>query len=479
MTSFTIEQAHEQLKNKSISAKELTEMYLAAIDSQDQNIHAYLNTFHTSALKKAEEIDKNQDFNNILCGIPYANKPIISIKGEECNAASKILKGFTPVENSTVSQLLSDKQSIPLGNANMDEFAQGSSTENSAYQITKNPHDITRVPGGSSGGSAAAVAANQCIFALGTDTGGSIRQPAAFCGCVGLKVSYGRVSRSGVMAYASSFDTIGPLTKNVLDAAIVLESIAGHDLKDSTTPKITVPEYSKYLEAPIKGKKIAYIKEFMDHDTLDPQIKENTFEVMKKLEQSGVIIEEISMKELQYAIPCYYLLVKAEGSTNLHRYDGIRYGHTTDSAHDINEVFSQSREEGFGDEVKRCIMLGTYTLSAGYYDAYYLKAARVRRIIKEAFDNVFTKYDAIIAPVSPFLPFTIGEKSSDPLAMYLADMYTVPANLAGIPALSVPTGKINDLPAAVQIMGKQFDEQGILQIGKHIESIYGISTLSQ
>ncbi|MBT4937471.1 Asp-tRNA(Asn)/Glu-tRNA(Gln) amidotransferase subunit GatA [Candidatus Peregrinibacteria bacterium] len=471
MPSFTIKQAHEKLKNKEISAVELTQMYLNKIKENDSNIDAYLNTFEESALKKAKEIDEKGDFSNPLTGIPYANKPIIAIKGEECNAASKILKGFKPVENATVTDKLIHSGAIALGNANMDEFAQGSSTENSAYKKTKNPHDTSRVPGGSSGGSAAAVSSGECIFSLGTDTGGSIRQPAAFCGCVGLKVSYGRVSRSGVMAYASSFDSIGHFTKNVEDSALVLESIAGNDPKDFTTPKVEVPKYSEQLESNLKGKKIAYIKEFMEHESLDPKIKENTESVLRKLEQEGAIIEEISMKELNYAIPTYYILAKAEGSTNLHRYDGIRFGHAAKDAHNINEVFSKSREEGFGDEVKRCIMLGTYTLSAGYYDAYYLKAARVRRIIKEAFDKVFEKFDAIIAPVSPFLPFKIGEKASDPLAMYAADMYTVAANLAGIPSLSIPTGTIDGLPTAVQIMGKQFNELGILQIGKKLEAL--------
>lgn len=471
MPSLTIKQAHKKLKNKEISTVELTQMYLDKIKENDSNIDAYLNTFEEAALKRAKDIDKKGDFSKPLTGIPYANKPIIAIKGEECNAASKILKGFKPVENASVTEKLLDAGAVALGNANMDEFAQGSSTENSAYKKTKNPHDTSRVPGGSSGGSAAAVAADECIFSMGTDTGGSIRQPAAFCGCVGFKLTYGRVSRSGVMAYASSFDTVGHFTKNVEDSALVLESIAGNDPKDFTTPKVEVPKYSEQLESDLKGKKIAYIKEFMENESLDPRIKENTEAVLKKLEQEGAIIEEVSMKELSYAIPTYYILAKAEGSTNLHRYDGIRFGHAAEDAHDINEVFSKTREEGFGDEVKRCIMLGTYTLSAGYYDAYYLKAARVRRLIKEAFDKVFEKFDAIIAPVSPFLPFKIGEKASDPLAMYAADMYTVAANHAGIPSLSIPTGTIDGLPTAVQIMGKQFDELGVLQIGKRLEEI--------
>lgn len=468
---LTLREAHEKLKNKEITSRALTQAFFDRIQNTDEKVDAYLSLHKDAALERAQAIDKEGNFLNPLAGIPFANKPIIQVKGEECNAASKILEGFTPVENATVIEKLFSAGAISLGNANMDEFAQGSSTENSAYKKTKNPWDLSRVPGGSSGGSAAAVASDECIFALGTDTGGSIRQPAAFCGCVGLKVSYGRVSRSGVMAYASSFDTIGPLTKTVEDAALVLEAIAGNDPKDFTTPKMEVPKYSEHLDAPMKGKTIVFIKEFFESESLDPNIKAATKDILEKLEKEGAVIREVSIPELNYAIATYYLLVKSEGSTNLHRYDGIRYGHATNKAKTIDEVFELSRSEGFGSEVKRCIMLGTYTLSAGYYDAYYLKAAKVRRLIKQGFEKVFAECDAIIAPVSPFMPFQIEEKAEDPLAMYLADIYTVPANLAGIPSLSLPIAITNGLPIGIQIMGKQFDELGILQIGKYIENM--------
>ncbi len=477
MFRLTLKEAHEKLKNKEISAKELVEAYFKRIEETDSHVDAYLSVHKEKALKKAEEIDTKGDFSNPLTGIPFANKPIICIEGEECNAASKILKGFKPVENATIIEKLFNAGAISLGNTNCDEFAQGSSTENSGIKKTKNPWNTKKVPGGSSGGSAVAVTMDQCIFSLGTDTGGSIRQPASFCGCTGLKVTYGRVSRSGVMAYASSFDTIGHFTKTVEDAAIILEATAGNDPKDFTTPKVEVPKYSENLDISMKGKKLAYVKEYMNSKSFDPKIKASVEKTIKQLENEGIIFEEISIPELDYAITCYYILAKSEGSTNYHKYDGIRYGHATKNAHTIHEVYEKSRDEGFGDEVKRCIMLGTYALSSGYYDAYYLKAAKVRRLIKESFDRAFEKYDAIIAPVSPFLPFDLGEKFGDPLSMYLADSYTVAANIAGIPSISIPTEIIDGLPTSVQIMGKQFDELGIIQIGKKVEEMSGFERL--
>ena len=478
MFRLTLKEAHEKLKNGEITSEQLVNAYFERIESTDEKVDAYLSLHKERAIAKAKEIDAKGDFSNPLTGIPYANKALIQIEGEECNAASKILKGFKPTENATVTNKLKAAGAIDLGNVNMDEFAQGSSTENSGLKITKNPWDESRVPGGSSGGSAAAVAADECIFALGTDTGGSIRQPAAFCGTVGLKVTYGRVSRSGVMAYASSFDTIGPLTKSVEDAALVLEAIAGTDKKDFTTPDVEVPKYSEMLEGDLNGKKIAVIKEFMEAESLDGDIKQATEEALEKMKSAGAEIVEVSIPELNYAIATYYLLVKSEGSTNLHRYDGIRYGQASKDAKDIDQTFTLSRSEGFGDEVKRCIMLGTYTLSAGYYDAYYKKAARVRRLIKEGFEKVFESADAIVAPVSPFFPPKIGENTEDPLAMYLLDIYTVPANLAGIPSLSLPVARVNDLPVNIQIMGKQFDEAGILQIGKQVEDLVNFERLA-
>ncbi len=464
--NMTIKELNLKLKNKEITAVQLVEEYFEKIDKIDKNIDAYLSLHKEKALEKAKEIDCKWDFSNLLTWIPFANKAIICIKDEECNASSKILEWYKPVENATVINKL--KGAISLGNVNCDEFAQWSSTENSWIKITKNPNDLTKVPWGSSWWSAAAVAADECVFSLWTDTWGSIRQPAAFCWVVWLKPTYGRVSRSWVMSYGSSFDTIGPITKTVEDAAIILEQIAGNDKNDLTTPNVEVPKYSENLDVNIKGRKIAFLKEFMNAEALDPKIKENIEWVINQLKKEWVEFEEVSIPELNYAIQTYYLLVKSEASTNLHRYDGIRYGHTTENAHTIKETFEKSRTEWFGQEVIRCIMLGTYALSSWYYDAYYLKAAKVRRLIKESFDKVFEKFDAIIAPVSPFLPFNIGEKTEDPLAMYLADFYTVPANLAGIPSISIPTGTIDNLPTAVQIMGKQFDELWIMQIAYSI-----------
>ena len=477
MFRLTIKELQEKLTKQEITSIELVKTFLERIKKIDDKIGAYLSIMEARALKQAQEIDKTANIQSGLTGIPFANKALISIKGEECNAGSKILKNFKPIKNATVIDKLDKSGAICLGNTNMDEFAQGSSTENSGIQITKNPWDTKKVPGGSSGGAAAAVAADECVFALGTDTGGSVRQPAAFCGCVGLKVTYGRVSRSGVMAYGSSFDSVGAITKSVEDAALVLENIAGNDLQDFTTPKIAVPQYSANLESSLKGKKIAYIKEFMNNAALDPKIRTSIENLITALKKEGVLFEEISIPELDYAVACYYLLVKSEGSTNLHRYDGIRYGQATNQAKSIDDVYNFSRSEALGDEVKRCIMLGTYTLSAGYYDAYYLKAAKVRRLIKESFDQVFAKYNAVLAPVSPFLPFDIGEKSSDPLAMYLADVYTVSANLAGIPGVSLPIGVIDNLPTGVQILTKQFNEKELLEISYMIEKMVSFTRL--
>ncbi|HPO06119.1 MAG TPA: Asp-tRNA(Asn)/Glu-tRNA(Gln) amidotransferase subunit GatA, partial [Candidatus Gracilibacteria bacterium] len=429
LTRLSILELNQKLKNHEISAKELVQEHFKVIENQDPQIGAYLNLHQDEASLETSQIDQKANFDQVLTGIPFANKPVISIQGRECNAASKMLAGFKPVANATVINKLQDKQAICLGNTNMDEFAQGSSTEYSAYQKTANPWDLTRVPGGSSGGSAAAVAAHEAVFALGTDTGGSIRQPAAFCGCVGFKLSYGRVSRSGVFAYASSLDTVGIFSRSTEDAALVLNSIAGRDEKDLTTSPQIVPNYLEQLKTPRKYK-LALIKEFIDHPQLDPAIKEKTRQVLEQYQKEGHQIEEVSMPELEQAVSTYFILAKSEGSTNLHRYDGIRFGHHDEQAQDLNDLFTNSRSQGFGKEVKRCIMMGTYCLSAGSYDDYYLKAAKVRRVISNSFQKVFNTYDGIICPTSPFLPFKFGEKSSDPVAMYCADMYTTPASLA-------------------------------------------------
>lgn len=471
---MNISETLQKLRNKEISARALTESYLQKIDASSLN--AYITITKNEALKKADGLDTSGDFSAPLAGIPIAVKDIICTKGVKTTAASKILKDFIPPYSASVWEKIENAGAIMLGKTNCDEFAMGSSTENSAFEKTKNPHNPDYVPGGSSGGSAAAVAGEECMAALGTDTGGSIRQPANFCGCVGLKVTYGRVSRYGVVAYASSFDTIGPLTSSVEDAARMLEVIAGRDEKDSTTPDVPVQEYSKNLSADISGKTIGMPKEFFSAEGMDDEVKKAAEDAAKILEKRGAKIEEISLPLTEYAIPTYYLLVKAEASTNLARYDGVRFG-SQSSGEDLTEMYMNTRGEHLGDEVKRAIMMGTFTLSSGYVDAYYKKAAAVRAKFAQDYSNAFQQVDAILAPVSPTPAFPFGEKADDPLQMYLGDIFTVSANLAGIPSLAVPTAKINGLPTGIQIMGKQFNEAGILNIGWHLEQEAGFKAI--
>lgn len=474
MHNLTIAEANQKLKNKEITSVQLTQAVLDRIKKVEPQIDAYLTLIEQEALAQAEIIDTNGDFSHPLTGIPVGIKDVYCTKGVKTTAASKILENYIPPYDATVIKKLKDAGAIIIGKVNTDEFTMGSSTENSAFKTTKNPWDLNRVPGGSSGGSAAAVAADECIFSLGTDTGGSIRQPASFCSCTGLKNTYGRVSRYGVMSYASSFDSIGPLTKTVEDAAIVLEAIAGEDPKDATTLNAVVPKYSEEIKQDIKGMRIGIPKEFFV-EGLDPQVEKITRDAIAKFEELGAVIEEVSLPLTKYAIATYYLLVKSEASTNLARYDGIKYGHTTEDseAKELADIYSYSRTEGFGDEVKRAIMMGTYTLSAGYYDAYYLKAAKVRRLIKEEYDRVFEKVDILLAPVSPVLPFKIGANIDDPLAMYLVDILTVPVNLAGICGLSIPAGFAEEegkrLPVGVQLLGPQLGESKILKAGYHFQ----------
>lgn len=471
-SDLTIAAAHELLKNKQISATELTKQYLDRIAAVDPKVEAYLTVTAEQALAHAKKIDEAGDFSNPLTGIPMGMKDALCTKGIRTTAASKMLENFVPPYDATVVEKLEKVGSVMIGKVNHDEFMMGSSTENSAFKTTKNPWDLTRVPGGTSGGSAAAVIADEAIFSIGTDTGGSIRQPAAFCGCVGLKPTYGRVSRYGVIPYASSFDTIGPVTKTVEDAAIVLSAIAGTDPKDSTTPAKPVPNYQAALQASIKGKKIGLPKEFFPSE-LNSTIAESVKNAAKELEKLGCEIVEISLPLTKYAIPAYYILAKAEASANLARYDGIRFGHVTDKFADLTEMYKKSRAEGFGPEVKRAIMMGTYVLSAGYYDAFYLKAAKVRTLIIEEYRKAFESVDAILTPVTPSQPFQIGVHSDDPIAMYLEDVFTVPINLAGIPGLSLPVGFANGLPIGAQLLGPQFGEEIILNIGWHLEQAIG------
>jgi aspartyl-tRNA(Asn)/glutamyl-tRNA(Gln) amidotransferase subunit A len=457
---LTLHKLKDMLARKETSSEEIVSSIFKRIKDVDSEVKSFLTLTEESALAKAKEQDQKSDYSSIA-GIPYGLKDIFCTRGITTTCSSKVLENFVPTYDATVVKKLHEKQGILVGKLNMDEFAMGSSTENSAFFPTHNPWDISRVPGGSSGGSAAAVAADEVPFTLGTDTGGSIRQPASFCGVVGLKPTYGRVSRWGVIAFASSLDQVGTFTKDVEDCALVMNIIAGHDTMDSTSVNIEVPDYTAFLKNDIKGLKIAYPKEYFA-----PGIDEKTQEAVKKAlklyEQMGAIVEEVSLPHSEYALPTYYLVAPAEASANLARYDGVRYGYRDLSAENVIDMFSNSRATGFGDEVKRRIMLGTYALSSGYYDAYYLKALKVRRLIYNDFAKVFADFDIIISPTTPSTAFKLGEQT-DPLTLYMNDILTVPVNMAGLPGLSIPCGFTEGLPVGMQLIGKAFDEGTLLQ----------------
>ncbi len=468
MIDLSIADTHKGLKSKKFSCVELTQSYLDRIKETDDKLNSYVTVTDDLALEQAKKVDADGKFENPLTGIPMSLKDIICTSGIKTTACSKILEDFIPPYNAHVADRLLDAGAVLLGKVNCDQFAMGSSTEFSYFGVTKNPWDLERVSGGSSGGSAACVSADQSTFSIGTDTGGSIRQPASLCSCVGLKVSYGRVPREGVISYASSFDTIGPLTKTVEDAALVLNTIAGRSERDATTPDEKVEDYTKFLKEDLKGVKIGVPKEYfegVERETKD--VINDGIEVLKKL---GAEVVDVSLSLTKYAIPTYYLLVKSEGSTNMARYDGIKYGHTTDSAKELEEIYMKSRAEGFGDEVKRTIMLGTYCLSAGYYDAFYLKAAKVRALMKKEYEDAFGKVDVLITPTSPFPAFKIGDKVDDPLTMYAADTLTVPAGICGLPGLSVPAGfDKSGLPIGMQILANQYHEKNLFHVGHAFE----------
>ncbi len=466
IAALTLVEAHQKLRKRDISATDLTEAILRRITETDNRVHAYVSICDVGAREQAKRADARlaeTASKNPLLGIPIAIKDNFLTREVRTTCASKILGDFiSPYDGTAVAKLRS-AGSIFTGKTNLDEFAMGSSTENSAFFPTRNPWSLERVPGGSSGGSAAAVAADQCIAALGTDTGGSIRQPAAYCGIVGLKPTYGRVSRYGIIAFASSMDQVGPLTKNVPDCALMLEAIAGYDPADSTSVNLPVPQYSAGLTGDIKGLRIGIPKEYFVAG-IQSEIEHALRAAIRLLEKNGARIEEISLPHTPYAVAAYYLLATAEASSNLARYDGMRFGHRT-RTNDLVETYMRTRQEGFGPEVKRRIMLGTYALSAGYYDAYYLKAQKVRTLIKQDFDDAFKRCDALVTPTAPTTAFRIGEKTGDPLQMYLSDIYTLSINLAGLPALSLPCGFDSEaLPIGMQIIGKHFDEATILRI---------------
>jgi len=459
----------ELIKAGKLSLTDNVKHFLKNIDDQ-KDLNAFNFVFSDEAIEKAKEVEQKIKNNSAgkLAGMVIAIKDVLAYKDHPLTCSSNILKNFTSLYTATAVQKLIDEDAIIIGKTNCDEFAMGSSNENSAFGNVLNPVDKTRVPGGSSGGSAVAVAANLCDVSLGTDTGGSIRQPAAFCGVFGFKPTYGRVSRFGLTAFASSFDTIGPFTKNVEDAALVMEVISAKDDNDSTSVDKIVPDFLASLKDERKFK-IGIPKEYFA-DGLDGEIKTAVLNVADKLKLENYFVKEVSLPKTEYTIAAYYILTTAEASSNLARFDGARYGIRSKDFNDLNEMYVNTRVEGLGKEVKRRIMLGTYVLSTGYYDAYYRKAQKVRRLIKEDFDNVFKQVDLLITPTTPTTAFKIGEKSDDPLKMYLSDIYTTSANLAGLPGISIPIGRNSeDMPIGLQILSQQFDEEKILQLAKHIQ----------
>jgi len=442
------------------------------IEAVEPQVQAFLSRDFEAAKKAAESADISLP----LGGVPIGIKDVINVKGESCTAASKILTGYTSPYDATVITKLRAAGAIPFGRLNMDEFAMGSSTENSAYQVTRNPWDTSRIPGGSSGGSAAAVAALEVPATLGSDTGGSIRQPAALCGCVGLKPSYGRVSRYGLIAFASSLDQIGPFARTTKDCALLLNAIAGRDPRDSTSLDLPTEDFTSQLGGDLKGVKLGIPKEYFV-DGMDARVRAKVEEAIRQCEAAGAELVEISLPHTEYAVSVYYIIATAEASANLARFDGVRYGKRADQPKDLMDLYLRSREEGFGSEVKRRIILGTYVLSSGYYDAYYLRAQKVRTLIRRDFETAYEKVDAIICPTSPDLAFPIGERTSDPLRMYLADIFTIAANLAGICGISVPCGFVEEggkqLPVGLQFLGKSLDESRLLGVADAYERLSG------
>ncbi len=476
MFEFTARDLAKKIRNGEVSSEEATESVLRRIERIEPFINAYITITAEKALDRAREIDTQRSKGyeiGPLGGVPMAVKDSIITKGIRTTAGSRILENYIPPYNAHVIEKLDEAGAVLLGKANTDEFTMGSTCETSYVGPSKNPHNTDMVTGGSSGGSAAALAADECIAALGSDTGGSIRQPASFCGVVGIKPTYGRVSRYGLIAYASSLDQIGPMTKTVDDSALILSVIAGYDNRDSTCLDEPVPDYSESVMVSAKGLKIGLPREYFG-EGLEPEVRKVILEAIEMLKKEGVEFVEISLPHTEYAIPTYYLLATAEASANLERYDGVRYGFRAPDTENLFEMYSKTRSEGFGDEVKRRIMLGTYCLSAGYYDAYYRKAQKVRRLIKEDFDAALKIVDAILTPVSPTPAFPIGSKIHDPLQMYLADIYTISLNLAGLPGISVPAGKTPDnLPVGVQFMGRALDENTLFTIAAALERNVG------
>ena len=465
ITELTVHELQEKLKNNELSITEIVKAYTNRINEKEKDVQAFVTTLTEEAIKQAEEIEekvKNGEIKGKFAGIPIGIKDNICTKGVKTTCSSRMLENFIAPYNATVVEKLNNKNIIDLGKLNMDEFAMGGSTEYSYFKKTKNPWNLNKVPGGSSGGSAAAVAANMVPWALGSDTGGSIRQPSGFCGVVGLKPTYGLVSRYGLVAFASSLDQIGPITKDVYDSAMLLNIIAGHDEKDTTSSDREKIDYTKCLKNDVKGLKIGVPKEFFA-EGINSEVKESLKQAMKTYKELGAEIEKISLNIAQYSLATYYIIACAEASSNLGRFDGIRYGYRAKDCKSLKELYKKSRSEGFGSEVKRRIILGTYVLSSGYYDAYYKKAQQVRTLVMKQFDDAFAKYDVILTPTSPTVAFDIGSKTSNPLEMYLSDICTVSVNIAGLPGISIPCGVDSQgMPVGMQLIGNKFCEETIL-----------------
>ena len=472
ITELTVHELQEKIKSKEITIKEITKAYVDRINEKEKDVQAFLTTLTDEAVKQAEEIQNKKETGEItgdLAGIPIGIKDNICTKGVKTTCASKMLENFVAPYNATVIEKINQENIISLGKLNMDEFAMGSSTEHSYFKNTKNPWDLKKVPGGSSGGSAAAVAANLVPWALGSDTGGSIRQPASFCGVVGLKPTYGLVSRYGLVAFASSLDQIGPITKDVKDAAMLLNIIAGHDKKDTTSSQRPKVDYTKALKNNVKGLKIGVPKEFFG-EGINEEVKESLQKAIETYKELGAEIEEFSLDISKFSLAAYYIIACAEASSNLGRFDGIRYTYRTPEFKNLKEIYKKSRSEGFGAEVKRRIILGTYVLSSGYYDAYYKKGQQVRTLVMNEFNKAFEKYDVILTPTSPTVAFDIGSKSNNPLEMYLADICTVSVNVAGLPGISIPCGVDKaGMPIGMQLIGKKFSEETILNVAYTFE----------
>lgn len=473
MTLFDLrlQEIQQKLSKKELSVTDLVGEAFRNIKDRDERVGAFLTLNEEGARADAAALDNklvNGEARGLLFGLPVGVKDNMVTEGLRTTCASQFLSNYNPIYDATVVSKLKQAEAVTVGKLNMDEFAMGGSNENSSFHPVRNPWDLSRVPGGSSGGSAAAVAAGEAYFALGSDTGGSIRQPASYCGVVGLKPTYGLVSRYGLVAFASSLDQIGPITKNVEDAAYVLQAIAGHDAKDSTSANVEIPDYLSALTGDVAGLKIAVPKEYLNG--VDPQVKASIMEALRVLESLGAVWEEVSLPHTEYAVAAYYLLASSEASSNLSRFDGVRYGVRADHSGNLLDLYLESRSQGFGPEVKRRIMLGTYALSSGYYDAYYLKAQKVRTLIKRDFDQTFEKYDVIIGPTAPTTAFALGSQVDDPLTMYLNDILTIPVSLAGVPALSIPCGFADGLPVGLQIIGKAFDESSILRVAHAFEA---------